>query len=593
MGDAGAVPTLAKLLADSATFDMALYALERIPGEAAERAIFERLSKTSGRLKIGIVNAMGNRSVAGSVPALADCLYDLDEEVGLAAAAALGKIGNAEALAALEKVRPVALGDMQAAVGDAELRCAERLVREGRAADAIALYKKLSAEPSPVTVRQAALIGQVRSDPGAAHDLLVRTITAGDSVLRSTAIALVRAIENPADLGRIASILFALQSEEQSQLLAALSETGRRAELLPVAVRAADAEDPTVRTAALKAIASLGDASSVPMLAQRAASGSGDEKTAAREGLVRLAGAGVDAAIIALVPASEPAVQVELIRCLPARNAVSATATLLDLARSDDEARVRIEAYRALADLAGQDALPALVDALSAAPADQDRREAVKAAVAVGSRIEDKDQRSDALLKKYPKSGPVPTRAAFLEAMGKLGDPDALPLIRKSLADPKEDIRIAAVTALSDWPDVKPMDELFDLAGKAKDETQRTLALRGAIRLIGLAEKPPDEAFGLYLKAFGLAGGLAEKQAVFAGVAKLASVAAMDWVLPRLSDPELGGEAEAAAVQIALRIHETRPDKAKEAVEQVLRITQNPETKERLEWMLKEMEGKK
>ena len=61
IGTEQSVPALAAMLTDEKTADMARYALERIPAEAVDDALIESLGKTSGNVKVGIINTLGER----------------------------------------------------------------------------------------------------------------------------------------------------------------------------------------------------------------------------------------------------------------------------------------------------------------------------------------------------------------------------------------------------------------------------------------------------------------------------------------------------------------------------------------------------
>jgi HEAT repeat protein len=591
MGDEKAVPTLAAMLKDSAAFDMALYALERIPSPSVDKTLMDRLPKTSGREKIGLINAIGNRTAASAVPVLAELLTDRDEDVGLAAAASLGKIANPDALAALDRIRPMAIGDMQLQIGESMTVCAEKMVREGDRTAAMKVYALLMTPENPLPVRQAALIGAVHADPEASRDALLQTLQEGPGELQSTAISLIRNVQDAAVLKSITEHLFEMPPLHQAQLLSAFSDMDKKPQVLPVVLDAVHRGNDAVRVAALKALVTLGDASCVPLLAEKAADGSVEEKTAARESLIRLSGAGVDDAILASIRTSRTPVKIELIRTLAPRTMAGGTETLFG-ALDDPEPRVRIEAYRALSDIAGPEQLTRLVDRLAGAPTDADRREAVKTVTAVGLKVSNPEKRGDALIDRFPSEKSITVRSSFLEALGKLGDPDALPVIRKCLTDKNEEIQSSAVLALSDWPNNAPMDDLFKIAGNSRNETLQALALRGAIKLTGSVVNSPDEAIRLYLEALSLAGGVPEKQAVFSGVAKVASTKALDMAMMNISDPDIGNEAEAAALQIIRNLREKNPNEAKDGLKKLLAEAKNPSVKEEAEELAKEMEEK-
>jgi len=159
VGAAGAVPALAALLPEPALSHAARSALESIPCPEAVEALRGALPKLSGLLKVGVINSLGARQYARSVPMLANLLWDADTQVAVAAAAALGSIGTVEAAKALRAFQPKAPAAMRPAVADACLACAERLLANGKKAPAQALYQALATTPQPKHVQLAAKRG--------------------------------------------------------------------------------------------------------------------------------------------------------------------------------------------------------------------------------------------------------------------------------------------------------------------------------------------------------------------------------------------------------------------------------------------------
>lgn len=159
IGTAESVPALAALLPDKDLSHMARYALERIPAPEAAAAMRDALPKLSGALKVGAIGSLGVRRDAASVAALAGLLGDGDKAIASAAACALGNIGTPEAAKALLEFVKKAPEGVKVAATDGCLVCAERLLAEGKKAEAIAIYKSLSGADQPKHVRLAATRG--------------------------------------------------------------------------------------------------------------------------------------------------------------------------------------------------------------------------------------------------------------------------------------------------------------------------------------------------------------------------------------------------------------------------------------------------
>jgi HEAT repeat protein len=159
MGTAESVPALAALLPDKDLSHMGRYALERIGAPEAAQAMREALPKVSGALKAGVIGSLGVRRDAASVDAIAAALGDSEKAVARAAVCALGDIGTPEAAKALGAFAKKAPEGVKVAAADGCLVCAERLLADGKKADAIAIYKSLAGEGRPKHVRLAATRG--------------------------------------------------------------------------------------------------------------------------------------------------------------------------------------------------------------------------------------------------------------------------------------------------------------------------------------------------------------------------------------------------------------------------------------------------
>jgi hypothetical protein len=155
IGSAISVPPLAPLLIDDELSVYARNALERIPGPEADKALRDAVAKAKGRTKVGIINSVGVRRDARSVPLLAKTLSE-EPEVAAAAAKALGEIGTTESAKVLDAFRIKAPGSVRPAVADAFLICAERLIASGDRSEAVRLLESLTDSSQAPHVRHAA-----------------------------------------------------------------------------------------------------------------------------------------------------------------------------------------------------------------------------------------------------------------------------------------------------------------------------------------------------------------------------------------------------------------------------------------------------
>ena len=159
VGTAQSVKALEALLADEETSHIARYALERIPGVKASKAMREALPKVSSKLKPGIISALGVRRDKRSVTAISKLLSDSDIQVAKSAAQSLGLIGTSAAAKKLSRFTKKAPSNMKIATADACLACAEQLLADGKKSEALALYNELKGGDLSSHVKAAAMKG--------------------------------------------------------------------------------------------------------------------------------------------------------------------------------------------------------------------------------------------------------------------------------------------------------------------------------------------------------------------------------------------------------------------------------------------------
>lgn len=164
MGAKEAVPALSALLSNEKLNTYARYGLEPIADPTVDDALRAALPKLKGNLLIGVINSIGKRRDRKAAPALAKMMYDADSDVARAAAMALGNIGSASEMKELQSAILKTKGMTRMAVADASLVCAERLLAEGKRAEALELYASLSAPGMPKSARLAAMQGIIREE---------------------------------------------------------------------------------------------------------------------------------------------------------------------------------------------------------------------------------------------------------------------------------------------------------------------------------------------------------------------------------------------------------------------------------------------
>ncbi|MCH8136740.1 MAG: HEAT repeat domain-containing protein [Proteobacteria bacterium] len=549
IGTEASAGTLAGMLSDLRTSDMARYALERIDGKAVDSVLRSALGKTSGKIQVGIIGSLGMRRDAKSTAALTELLNSTDLMVAEAAVSALGRIGTSKAAKSLKQAGKNMVGKpLRVKVMDAYLQCADQLAKQGKKSEAKGMYEEIYSVGVTKMIRVAAFKGLVGVSGSESVKLVVTAMHSDDRMLRGVAIGLVRSISGTGIVRAASSELQGLDQTSQIQLLTALADRGDGAAL--GAVTAAAGGSGAVQVAALEALGSVGDRTSVMFLAASAAAEGGEVRQAAQQSLYRLRGAGVDRAIVASVRQATPAVKVELIRSVGKRRIASGRSVLLMEAGSSDR-DVRLESIKALREVSVSEDLSKLVDLLVAAKDDTQRRETENTLVAVANRIDSKNQRARTILAAYPKVKEVNAQSSLLRVMGRIGDSTALPAIRLALKGGDAKVTDAAVDALASWPGAEPMADVLAIAKSETNLRRQVVALKGYITMVALPSgRSKAETTGLLAGAFDLARRADEKRAVLGVLPEFSCSEALKLAESALEDRSVANEAKAAVGKI-------------------------------------------
>jgi HEAT repeat protein len=541
------IPVLAPLLTDAAFSQMARYALARIPGPAADEALRQALEKAEGKVRIGIINSLGERRDPKSVPALRALAGSADPAAAEAAVAALAAIADRPALAALGALLGQTGGELRQRVAEAYLQCADQFRARGDRSAAAKVYRQLNAPQESRMVRIGALAGLAAAEGKEAVPALSAALESNDQPLQAAAIRFLSGIPGAGITEVLVKEYAKLPAPGQARLLAALADRGD-ASARPLVVSALASPAPEVRTAALGALGRLGDSSSVLLLAEAAAAGEGAAQNAARQSLYGLRGAGIDSAVAAAIGPAGGKVKIELIMAAGERGTAAAAEALIQAVGGAD-AEVRREALRALRNVAGPAQVPALLDLLLQAPGAADRREATQTLASVLRRAQPAPV--GALLAAYQAAPAVETRLSLLEVLGQTSNPEALPLLRAGLSNPSPEIVRASILALSGWDSPAPLADLLGVAKGGGDPALQILALRGYLKLAALpSARPASESARLLAEGMRLARQPAEKRTVLSLLATYPCPESLAVAKASLGDEAVAKEAKAAVSQI-------------------------------------------
>lgn len=550
VGTGRCVPALAKLLTDKDLSHMGRYALERIPGKAADEALRKALAAVDAPAKVGMIYSLGRRGYVPAVDDIIKLLDSQDPDVAGASLVALSRLDSERAVQAVAKARGKVSGKLKGIATNAYLDCAARLVSRGKTDPAVAIYEELFRPGEPWTARVAALKGLVAAQADKAVALAVAALADKDPHVRQVAIPTLRDVPGEATTKAIASQLAKQPPRGQAMLLLVLVDRGDKS-ALPDVVEAVKSPDEGVRLAALEALGKLGDASVVPTLLAKAAGAAGKERDTARASLDRLAGKGVNAALVKEMASAGAAARVELVRSLGARKATDCVAAVLKAAE-DPSADVRAEAMKALRALAGADHVRVLLDFLVKTADAKQLAEVEKTVVTAAGKAADSQAPARAALGVLSRASAPAARASLIRVLGKIGHKSALASLYAAAKDPNAEVKDAAIRALAAWPDAACAQTLWKIVQDAANkEAHRVIAFRGYVDMIPKHTRSTDAAIlKMYEDAMKTAWRKEEKQLVLSRLATLRHERALELAKECLDDPALKAAAQAAIQKI-------------------------------------------
>lgn len=570
---------LTPLLLDEAVAEPALYAIERIPGDAADRALVDMLPRVPAAVRVGIFNALGERQSGLALDPLSRALSDPDEGVVKAAVIALGKIGSVGALEALNRVQPKIAPALRVPLAEARLRCADALLRQGNGPAAQRIYADIYESTESQAVYLAAFRGLVQAQGDEAVDTLIEAMERFDPALRATAAEAAAEVGGgSAATAALAAALPRLEPDTQVVLIHALARRGDRAALSAVTYRLRSAHE-TVRLAALDALVALGDATSVSALVRATAEGSEASQEAARKTLARLRGADVNATIAGVMKHAVPTARTMLLGVLAERLATDSVDAVFDETEHADS-EVRAAAYGTLAVVGTPSNAVKVIGQVAATEDDAVRTAAADCIVALLSRPTASGQGVSAVLAALDEGDTGPTaKAALLRVLGRLGAPEGLGALRAALsASNPIEVRMAAAEALAGWPTPEPLETLKTAAQGAEDAAYRKALLDALVHVLALpSERTAAESLAEYTTALELAREAGTKAQLLEGLAEVRDPGAVALAKTYLEDPALKESAQNALDR--LNSHDMVPSASHNAEKAALAIDGDPATR--------------
>jgi hypothetical protein len=169
----------------------------------------------------------------------------------------------------------------------------------------------------------------------------------------------------------------------------------------------------------------------------------------------------------------------------------------------------------------------------------------------------------------------TPQKLALLRVLRVAQGPRALDAIRAATKDANAEVKSEAISVLCGWPTADALPDVLELTRTATDRRVRILALRGTIRLIPLQDVTVQKKLATFKDILPLVQRNEEKKLLLGALATVPAVEALSMVMAHLNNPATKNEACFAVVAISDKIVQQKPGEVADALQKVLRATDN------------------
>jgi HEAT repeat protein len=394
---------------------------------------------------------------------------------------------------------------------------------------------------------------------------------------------------------RFAALLPKLAPDARVGLLGALAGRGDAAAKPAVLDLLKDSQS-EVRSAAIRAVGSLGDKSDVPVLVALLAEAK--SRMDAVDALTRLKGSGVNASFCTQLKTAAPAVRVALVKLLVARHAIDSVPALLT-ASKDKDAKVRAAALEALGKLAGSELISKLAREIIDAKDDTSREEA-EVSLATIARRDPKNLDPAAPLLKIMEGMNETEQTALLPTLGRIGGPSSRRVVDAAYMLGNAKCR-AALIAYCNWPDGSVARRLAELVGSHKPGDRRPIE-DALIRVAPLSDGRSDaERLAMLKKAMEICSTDVQRAAVIRRARAIRSLGTFRFIAPYMDQPQFAQVSCETVVELAHHKELRQPNKAEfnKALDKVILLSKDPEVILRAKhylkdetWVEKQIKGK-
>ena len=528
------IPVLAPQLIDPKLSQFVRRVFQGLDSPAVDPILIKALHQVTPPLQIGILGTLGQRRSVKSINAIKPYLKNPNPQIQSAAITALGNIGGRSATKALlkTKVAPELSTELKLTI----LKCASTL--DSKSAEKIYMKYRLD---DHVQVQIVSVVGLTKIAPTKFTPEVVQLLESSNPKYRNTAIVLLASLPTPGLIEEIE----ALAPENQVLVISTLADR-KATEAEAVMLKLANSENKSVRNAALLALGNIGTTASIqPLLAVTATN------IHAFTALCSLNAEGADAAIIlSLKNASDEPTTIKRLECLALRQTHAALPAAVKVAESPWSRQTKT-AIDTIETLVRTEDFPLFAQLMLSATETKKLQVLEKSAAKAALRQIEINPCAQPLIDAIAGAKPE-SQYALLRTLGRMGGEVAREQLTQSIGSSDPGTKDAAIRGLCNWPNLDVADQLLEQAQTATIPKQRTLALRGYIRLAGTTSDFAVVSNMCYTAA-ATANQPAELIATISCMQRFQKQEVLDFLAPHLDNVDVFDEAAWAICEISNR----------------------------------------
>ena len=271
------------------------------------------------------------------------------------------------------------------------------------------------------------------------------------------------------------------------------------------------------------------------------------------DAILKMKGTGITKSIGDAIPKAKPNVQVVLINILASKAAIAQSDVVFN-ALSSTDLQVRNAAYTALKQLVSSNQLPQLYVLLNENKVPE-QVNAVQAAIISALKTSDqKNQQVEDVLAKL-KSSPEPQQALYYPILASLGGLNALKSINEGFKNGNNEVKNAALNALSNWTNFEAAQSLITIARTTKDDLFLNQAIKGYLKLVKTANLQAEQRLLCLRNAMKVVKAIAQKQQILKDAEQAKVFNTLIFVSNYLNEPSLQQNAAITIMNKIGRAH--------------------------------------